>query len=166
MSAVTVSEIEGRPEQEADATAWARIESWIDWRWVSRPVTYIVEGGGDWCPRLKPVTFSATEVWSEYDWTPITLKPSPLGGYVLPGIGPYRFTGTVGDGSAPPPEVVDAATKLSAYLAENNNHPGSSRYADDVGRLSVTVDRAPTWVARALQHSGAADLLRPYRSAR
>ena len=40
------------------------------------------------------------EVWSRAgEYEAVELIPSPLGGYLLPCTGPYRFTGTVGEGT-------------------------------------------------------------------
>ncbi len=42
---------------------------------------------------------------------------------------------------------------------------GVGNFEIDVGDTSWKYDRYPTWQARAMQNSGAADLLRPYRRA-
>ncbi len=144
------------------AAIWSRLESHIAFRYSEREVIWTVEGQGDWQPTLSPVMVTATEVWENSDWSAVTLPPAPLGGFSLPGDGPYRITATVGGGDVPA-AVSEAFRRLSEYLATEDLRPGSSRFSVDLGGLNVSVDRAPTWVARALQNSGAADLLRRYR---
>ena len=150
---------------------WSRIESWVAWRWSSRAVVYVVEGPGNWSPRLYPFTVSTVERWEEdaaNTWGTVSLNASALGGHELPGVGPYRFTGTAGDGFSPaeaPEPVQEAYRRLAEYMAAAETHPGASRVAHDVGPINVQVARRPDWKARAIHNSGAADLLRPYRRA-
>ncbi|WP_422028866.1 hypothetical protein [Roseovarius sp.] len=145
--------------------AWSRIEEWISWRWSEREVNWTVEGAGWWAPDLKPVTITATEKWQDLTWQAVTLDPSPLGGYVLDGE-TYRFTATVGaDADDVPAAVQEAVTRLDAYMAEAAERHGAGRYEVSIGGLSESFDRNPTWRARALHLSGAADLLRKYRRA-
>ena len=40
------------------AMIWQRLESWIAYRWGERSVIYIVEGPGDFVPRLSPVSYT------------------------------------------------------------------------------------------------------------
>jgi len=145
------------------AVIWKRIEAYIVWRWTSRAVSWVVEGPGEWHPTLAPATISTVEVWSAADvWETATLSPSPLGGYVLPCTGPYRFTGTVGAGDVP--EVVQAAfIRLAEYMAAPRGKAGATRERIRAGSIDTWVDRSASWMAMAMQNSGAADLLRPYR---
>lgn len=85
------------------AMIWARIEAWVAWRWTARDMSWVVSGPGDWSPPLTPVTVSTVELWDAQNgvWTATALTASPLGGYVLDGEGPYRFTGSGGDSSTP-----------------------------------------------------------------
>lgn len=72
---------------------WQRIENYVACRWTARDVTWIVEGSGEWVPPLKPATVATVEIWQSDTWQAVTLSPSALGGYELPGHGPYRFKG-------------------------------------------------------------------------
>lgn len=159
--------------------AWQRVEAYIATRWNSRSVEYIAEGPGEWYPKLAPTTISTVEVWRNYQWETTTLNPDPLGGYELPGEGPYRFTGVVGSTNEPPRAVKNAVFRLFEYFLAVDETPRSQRvtrtfktdqepYVEpEYGQWSYrTAEREfhnPQWVARALQYSGAADLLRPYR---
>lgn len=141
------------------ALIWQRIESYIAHRWTPREVIWIVEGEGDWTPPLTPATVTASEVWENGAWSTVTLTAGPYG-YTLPGDGPYRITATVGGGDLPA-GVEEAFNRLFEYskgIAEQFKNEASYRTMDDT---EVT----PNWAAKALQLSGAADLLRPYRRA-
>lgn len=180
--AVTIKQTETAPDAypaapaglSAAATAilaavWQRIEAYVAFRATVRDVSWIVEGCGEWVPPLKPATISTVEIWEADAWTAVTLPPSPLGGYVLPGEGPYRFTGTAGDDDAGvPADLAEAARRLSEYMAAvpDLEHAGArtvSETVPDVATLSI--ERSPAWMAQALINSGAADLLRQYRRA-
>ena len=144
---------------------WQRIESYVAHRWTARAVIWIVEGAGDWCAPLTPATVSATETWQNYAWATATLNPTAYGGYVLPGDGPYRFTASVGSGT-PPDAVLNAYRRLAEYMAEDTGtFSGATSESSDIGPVTLSVTRNQAWMARALQNSGAADLLRPYRRA-
>ena len=143
---------------------WQRLEGYVAQRWTSRAIVWVAEGPGDWQPPLKPATISTVERWTGEAWEVTTdLLPSALGGYQLPGCGPYRFTGTVGSGT-PPAAVLEAFRRLAEYMAGID--------FDSLGLRSINVPdiateemASPSWRARALQDSGAADLLRNYRRA-
>lgn len=174
--AVTVRESEGLPASYPAspvglslkalaldrAFLWQRIESWIARRWPSRSVTYIAEGPGWWAPRLYPFTASTTERWQDANWIACTLDPTPFGGLELPGEGPYRIAGTAGDDSAPPAAVTEAHRRLAEYLAGATD--GEVEQAmTSASEGDYRFERPATWLARSMQLSGAADLLRPYR---
>ncbi|WLA36175.1 hypothetical protein QNJ95_24345 [Bradyrhizobium elkanii] len=145
---------------------WARLESYVSWRWTPRSVVWTVEGPGLWRAPLAPATISATEKWDDVAkaFAAVTLDASPFDGYTLSGCGPFRFTATVGDGVTVPAVVAEAAQRLASYMAANPGTPGAATERTDVpGVLSTEVTRLPSWMARALQNSGAADLLRQYR---
>lgn len=144
---------------------WQRIESYVAHRWTERDVTWIVEGPGEWSPPLSPATISTVEIWAGDDWESVTPDAAPLG-YWLPGAGPYRFTGTVGDDDADlPANVLEAFRRLAEYMAARAGKQGATREAVQAGSVSVTTSRSASWLAEALANSGAADLLRPYRRA-
>ncbi len=158
----------------AEATAildavWRRIEAYVAFRTAARDVVWIVEGCGAWVPPLTPATITNVEVWQVDAWQAVTLPPSPLGGYVLPGEGPYRFTGTAGDDAADvPADLTEAVRRLSEYMAAvpDLEHAGARTVSETVPDVyTSTVERSPAWLAQALINSGAADLLRTYRRA-
>ncbi len=174
--------VEMDPEPQIRKTvtaAWQRVESYIAHRWNSRSVVYIAEGPGDWHPNLSPTTITTVEVWRDNAWTTETLDPTPLGGYVLDGEGPYRFTGTVGSANEPPRAVKDAVFRLVQYFLAVDDTPPEHRIVSTLktdqdpyyqphhiehSLRELEIERPnPQWIARALQYSGAADLLRPYR---
>jgi hypothetical protein len=149
---------------EAEATAWQRVEHYTAHRWSERAVIWTVRGPGEFVPPLRPVVSLTAEVWDGAAYIAATLDAAPRG-YGLPLEGPYRITATVGAGPVPE-AVVTAAQRLAAYLAAEDAAPGGARsYSANVGQLSESIDRDPAHLGRAMQNSGAADLLRPYRRA-
>ncbi|KGB81969.1 MAG: hypothetical protein SWN98_04410 [Pseudomonadota bacterium] len=146
---------------------WARIESYIAWRWTARDVLFVIEGPGDWRPNLAPATVSAVELWQDEAWLAVTLSPSAIGGYVLDGKGPYRITASVGSGTVPA-DAQEAFRRLAEYMAgaENEFSPSySSLSLSGLGGTQKAFERPAAHAAKALQYSGAGDLLRPYRRA-
>lgn len=183
--AVTIKQIEAAPEAYPDlgspsplsaaaaaldpAMVWQRVESYVAYRWTEREVVWTVEGPGEWHPSLAPAAIDTVEAWIDGAWAEtFDLAASPYGGFYLPGCGPYRFTGSVGGGS-PAPElpaaVVAAFVRLATYMAASPGTPGARRERREIGPLSKEVSRDPAWMAKAMQNSGAGDLLRPYRRA-
>lgn len=174
MTATTLRQDEAAPEAFPDdpevsdeavaflETAWQRVESYIAWRFSPRVVTWIAEGPGDWSPPLTPATITTVEEWRGSTWEETTLDPSPLGGFVLKGCGPYRFTGDVGDDVDVPPLINEAVRRLAGYMAaaSESSHPGLR--SENVPNV-WSGDYDARAMARALQDSGAADLLRNYR---
>jgi hypothetical protein len=169
--ATTIKQTEGAPSAyptqspaiELNDVAWMRVEQWIAWRYTSRSVSWIVEGPGAWFPPLAPATITTVEIWLAGAWSEVTLDASPLGGYMLTGEGPYRFTGTVGGGTVPA-NVWEAVKRLAAYLNTKAGKPGARSESVTAGSVSISSSRSPTWMAAAMQNSGAADLLRGYRN--
>lgn len=142
---------------------WARIESYVAHRWTEREVIWTVEGPGEWSPPLKPATISKIEIWNGTGWDDCTPDASPLGGYWLPASGPYRFTATVGSGATVPDLVSEAFKRLGNYMAANPGKPGASRESVSAGSISTDWNRSASWMALAMQNSGAGDLLRTFR---
>ena len=141
---------------------WQRIEAYTSARWTARAVVWTVEGPGEWEPLLTPATVTLAEEWTGTAWQTSTPDASPLGGYDL-ACKTYRITATVGSGTVPA-AVNEAFKRLAEYMAKAERLPGASSYKVDIGgAVSLSVDRSPTWLARAMINSGAADLLRPYR---
>lgn len=143
---------------------WARLEAYVAYRWTARQVIWTIAGPGEWTPDLTPATITATEVWENDAWTAATLTDGPLGGSVLDGDGPYRITAQVGAGDVPAP-VSEAFRRLAEYLAADPGTAGASSTSVAIGPIQESLDRNPNWVARAMQNSGAGDLLRSYRRA-
>lgn len=139
---------------------WQRIESYVAHRWTAREVVWIVEGEGHWKPPLTPATVSTVEVWENLAWVETTPPASPYGGYEFPGDGPYRITASVGSGT-PPAAVIEAFQRLHEYtrgiVEAFKNEPAFT------GDETAQVTR--NWTGKAMQLSGAADLLRNYRRA-
>jgi hypothetical protein len=151
------------------AMIWARIEDYIAHRFTDREIvwTLIGNGGDQFHPRLTPVTSSVADLWTGEAWEAVTLLQGPLG-LCLPSDGTYRITAQVGAGVVPAP-VSEAFRRLAEYLAGargSTDEPGASSSKFSIGgELDFEVTRSPAWVARAMQYSGAGDLLRPYRRA-
>lgn len=141
---------------------WQRIEEYIVYRWTERQVIWTVRGPGEFVPDLAPAEITVTKIWNGSTYIDASLDPSPLGGVLLTGDGPYRFTATVGGGTVPV-AVTEAFRRLAEYMAERPERHGSGRTSHTIESLSEDFDRSPKWVALAIQLSGAADLLRSYR---
>lgn len=144
--------------------AWQRIEAYVALRWTERGVVWIAEGPGWWQPPLAPATVSATEVWNGAEWLEIELTPHFAGGVILPSDGAYRITATVGGGTAPA-AVIEAHRRLAEYLASKPGKAGASSERIQAGSIALSHTRNEAWMAKAIQNSGAADLLRSYRRA-
>jgi hypothetical protein len=156
---------------------WQRIERYIAYRYTPRQVVWTVRGPGEWVPPLAPVSQVTAEVWDDRAWEPVDLTPWEDGYYL--DAETYRVTATVGKNSPVPPAVAEAFNRLFQYAREAREHgrSGSSvsketGYSDgqtppkQVTSESASIDRSSKWMAKAMQYSGAADLLRPYRSVR
>lgn len=153
---------------DAANALWARIEAYTSHRWTPRHVTWIVEGHGDWFPDLAPLEITSEEIWLDGTWVPATVFASPYGGYRLTQCGTYRFQGIAGQDATIPAEISEAFRRLAEYSAESGSQdcpvPGATNYSMSLdGAIQESFSRQPTWAARALQNSGAADLLRNYR---
>jgi len=172
-----LSQTEGQPNDYPDVTSltteqaalnlpalWQRIEHWIAWRWAERTVTWIVEGEGDWFPPLTPYTITTAERWTGSEYEAVSLNDAPLG-LRLNG-GTYRITATVGSTETPPGDVLEAFRRLAEYLAADNYlGPVNNNLDTSMADFHFSARRAQNWHARALEYSGAADLLRRYRTA-
>ncbi len=148
------------------AAIWARIEAYTAHRFTPRAVAWTIQGnaGVEWTPPLVPLGSHSAERWWDAQWTAVDLLPGPLG-LCLPSNGTYRITGQVGAGPVPAP-VSEAFRRLAEYLADTDDRAGASSYSVGMGgEIQEEYARNPAWVARAMQNSGAADLLRPYRRA-
>jgi hypothetical protein len=141
------------------AQVWQRIEAWTRTRYSDREIVWIIEGdaGDTWKPPLSPVTAFAVEHWNNDAWTAAALTSGPVG-HILPYSGHYRITAQVGGGDVPP-AVAEGFKRLHEYsrgIAEQFKNEAATFSADD---SQAVVNAA----AKAIQLSGAADALRPYR---
>jgi hypothetical protein len=147
------------------AVIWSRLEGYCGYRWSQRVVVWIAEGAGAWFPPLAPAAIETIERWEAGAWVEdATLCASPMGGYILHAA-TYRFTGSAGPETPAAPALVNEAyRRIAEYFASAMSaaHPGV-RQSSIEGIGSHTFD--PTAVARAMERSGAGDLLRTYRRA-
>lgn len=155
------------PSADPDAI-WQRVESHVAYRWTSRGVVWTVEGMGEWSPPLAPATVDQVEVWDNGAWVAFTADPSPWGGFWFPHDGPWRVTATVGAGVDCPASVLEAVTRLASYSEEIGKADEAkgqlvSNSMNLGGELQLSHRYEKNWTGKALQLSGAADLLRKYR---
>ena len=148
---------------------WARIEEYTAHRFTDREVIWVFEGqeGELWKPNLTPLTSQTAEKWESEAWVSVNLQSSPIG-FCLPSDGVFRITGQVGAGPVPA-SVSEAFRRLAEYSVEISSdgmvsgHAAHATHDVDIGGVKETFSRSQAWAARALQLSGAADLLRSYR---
>lgn len=143
---------------------WQRIEGHVAHRWTAREVRWTIcaDESDEFVPPLAPLVSHTAERWEDGAYTAVTLSDGPVG-LSLPRAGVYRISAQVGAGPVPA-AVSEAFRRLAEYSAETDERPGATRYAGQLsGTIQESFDRHPTWQARALQYSGAADLLRKYR---
>ena len=154
-----------------ESMIWQRIESYIAHRFTVREIIWTVSGfaGDEWQAPIGPIVWQDAERWDTGSWVSVTMLPGPIG-LCLPSDGTFKITAQVGAGDVPA-AVSEAFRRLAEYSAEigeynsRSGHAGSTSIDFDVGELKVSHERYASWAARALQLSGAADLLRPYRRA-
>ena len=154
-----------------DMSLWRRIEQYVNWRWGERSVEWVIKGEGLFVPHLKPVTITTVERFSKNgtpilppgSWVEYTPRRSPFG-VELPD-GYYRIQGTAGLNEVPPADVLEAYTRLRDYLEaiKEESHIGATTVTDSVPGVSLMVRRPIQAMSRALEYSGAADILKAYR---
>jgi hypothetical protein len=144
---------------------WARIEAYTAHRYTVREIVWTISGfaGDEWTPPIGPVVSQTAERWDGEAWGEVTLLAGPLG-LCLPSDGTFKVTAQVGDGDVPV-AVSEAFRRLAEYMADDPGRVGTTSFTDKIGPLEESITRAPTWLARAMQYSGAGDLLRNYRRA-
>ncbi|WBQ11434.1 hypothetical protein L2D01_06540 [Hyphomonadaceae bacterium ML37] len=151
------------------AFIWHMLERRIAWRWASRSAEVILEGGpGPFELPLRPAEITLTEAWNGESWEAVTLATAPRGGVYLSSRAPYRITFTAGDTETPPDIMLEAYRRLAEYLGEVENEPvpaGAYSHSIDLGGVKESTRFDPWRRARALDMSGAGDLLRIYRKA-
>ena len=143
---------------------WARIEDYTAHRFTEREVVWTLLGdaGDQWHPCLTPAVSRTAHYWDE-QWESLTLLDGPLG-ICLPFNGTFKITAQVGAGEVPAP-VSEAFRRLAEYLADDPGTAGASSTSVAIGPIQESLDRNPAWVAKAMQNSGAGDLLRNFRRA-
>lgn len=156
-----------------DANAlWQRIEAYTAHRFSEREVVWVIEAseGADWCPSLTPIASHVAEKWEGGAWVAVTMPNGPLG-LCVPSDGQFRVTAQVGVGPVPK-AVSEAFRRLAEYSVEistdgmvGGHAAHQSHDVNIAGEMQESFARSQTWAAKALQLSGAADLLRPYRRA-
>src|SRR5690606_29211990 len=115
---------------------------------------------------LAQATVGNIEVWSSGagEYEPVALSPSPMGGYYLPATGPYRFAATVA-ATELTATAWEAYRRLAEYMAARPGKAGATSERIGAGSINISHSRSASWLAQAMQNSGAADLLRKYRRA-
>lgn len=159
-AAVTWPAIPDAPADVDNAAVWQRIEDWIRHRWPSREVVWLVQGPGFFDYPLAEVDVTKHETWGNGQWRTVAIEESPIGMMLDDDL--HRITATVGNETAPD-AVLEAATRLAQYNHELACTPPATSYSLNAGGVSESVSYPMKARARALQLSGAADLLRRYR---
>ena len=160
--------IEGKPAARPfgfeNEVAWLRIEDYISCRWGARPVEWIVQGPGLFTPHLRPTSITKVEQYGGEDqWIVVNLRKTAMG--VELEDAEYRITGVAGKDEDVPDDVLEAYTRLTEYVANlaADGYVGATSYTESVPGASVSVHRSAQVIARALEFSGAADILKGYR---
>lgn len=155
--------VEYSPDLDED-TVWQRIEAWVNYRWSPREVTWLVEGCGEFIPPLRPATITSIERWGDDAYGPDLTRSGPMGGVLLATPGVYRIRATVGS-DTPPAAALEAFARLYEFMAATraDEHHGARSYSlSAVSGAGKRISRFAEYKARALELSGAADLLRPW----
>ncbi len=157
-----------------DEAIWRRIEQFIHWRWGERSVEWVIAGQGLFVPPLRPVTITTVEKFNDFgspavppgEWFSVTPSRSPFG-ICLRNSGYYRLKGTAGQAVTPPADVLEAYTRMADYIAavQDEDFPGATTVTESVPGVSLSVRRPSNSMARALEYSGAMDILKAYRNA-
>ncbi|MCX7565470.1 hypothetical protein OS189_03810 [Sulfitobacter sp. F26169L] len=145
------------------AIIWERIEAYTRTRYTPREVVWKIQGqaGSEWKPPLSPLVSRDAHFWGD-QWEGLALLDGPVG-ICFPFDGVYRITAQVGYGT-PPKAVTEAFRRLAEYMADDTDRAGVSSYSVNMGgAIQESYQRNAAHAARALQNSGAADMLRPYR---
>jgi hypothetical protein len=143
---------------------WERIEAYTRTRYTARELVWTVEGGEgeNWTPPLSPIASHTAEKWESGAWVSTALPDGPVG-LCLPSDGVFKVTAQVGAGD-PPKVVSEAFRRLAEYMADDTDRAGVSSYSVNMGgAIQESYQRNAAHAARALQNSGAADMLRSYR---
>lgn len=169
---------------------WERIEAYCNWRWTPREAQIEIDGSGWISLPVRPLRVTKLEYFdemvsyrsSETSWTEFTPASAARqrGGKIYSPFSHCRITGIVGENNPAPPAVIQAAVRLHAYLghtpesfpmwATGRTHTAEntteSEGSSSTSNRNESFQRPANYIAKAMQNSGAADLLRPYRRAR
>ena len=169
------------------AWVWQRIEKYCNWRWTPREVQIEVDGCGWISLPVRPLRVTKLEYfdemvsyrWSETSWTEFTPASAARqrGGKIYSPFNHTRITGIAGEDNPAPEAVIHAAVRLHTYLAHGSegfplwatsrSHTAETNDGEGVSsNRNESFQRPANYIAKAMQNSGAADLLRPYRRAR
>jgi hypothetical protein len=150
-----------------DRGIWDRLEQYTAFRWRERQAVWTVQGVGEWQPHITPLQNITVDLWDEdsLTWGATSLDATPIGGLKVPDDQVYRIKATVGDNAAAIPDVFVAAyERLAEYHAADTSPAGVATHSLRLGDgYEESVNRNPNYVGRAMQYSGAADLIRQYR---
>jgi len=118
-----------------------------------------------WVPPLQPAVIGTVEKWAGTDYHPIVGVLSPLGGLDLAELAHYRITAEVGADNPIPADVAEAFKRLAFFAAaQEPKEAGLNSYSVSIGgAIQESWRRDRQTMARALEYSGAADVLRKYR---
>jgi len=147
------------------AALWARLDQWVVFRWTPRAVDWWVrtEREIEFVPRLRPlVSVDEVQVFESGAYASRTIERTARG-VILPESGDWQVTATIG--AAPtPPDATEASRLLAEYWATQLDAlPGVHTSKLSVGgSFDTQEERDPRFMAKALELSGAADLLRRY----
>lgn len=142
------------------AVIWGRIYEYIAYRWGKTTISWRVQGCGEFVPRVTPCVVDDIFYWTSTGWNMVTLPDGPMG-IDMPADNIWKIDATAGgDVLAVPAKVARAYILLAEYMASAKSIPAGVASVTS-GALGIRFQRDAA--ARALQNSGAADLLRSYR---
>lgn len=167
---------------------WQRIEAYCNWRWTPREAQIVVDGGMPFNIPARPFRITKVEKYppaptglETMEWYEVpTSYVTQMGWRMIPCGELVRITGIVGEDNPAPPAVIQAAVRLHGYLghtpesypmwATGRSHTAEHTTTGEGGgstrSQNESFQRRADYMALAMQHSGAADLLRRYRRAR
>jgi hypothetical protein len=139
------------------AVIWDRIEAYCNFRWSETVTEFIVDPPCEieWQPPYLPFTIDTVngEAATPGTFGAVTLSEKS------------KVVCTIG-GATPNETVNSAYRRLAEYVAAMDDAPkGVTRYSIGIGDLSESWSRRADHMARAMDNSGAADLLRKFRKA-
>jgi len=156
------------------AWVWARIEAYCSWRWTPRVARLEVYNHSGWIRMpVRPFRVTKLEICNSsgqfWEWTELDISCAPQRGWNIyaPGLNTC-IRGIAGENNPAPGAVIHAAVRLHTYLAHQpESFPlWATSKSHAQGDSNDGFQRPANYIAKAMQHSGAADLLRTYRRLR